>query len=319
MENSMTLRKVPVLSLKHYHSSKKEEQKEFVDALYNSFKEYGFVVIKDHNIPKELMTKAYKMQEELFKLPEEVKKKFFLNNGGQRGYTPFGSENAKGYSVKDLKEFWHIGREYKPEEAEYTMYPHNVWVPELTNFKETFTELYDLLEKTGNDVLEALTYNLDVEKDFFKVRTYNGNTVMRLLHYPPVPDHLEPNQIRAQAHSDIDLLTTLIAAQGSGLQLLDKNGKWLDIQANPDEIVINMGDMLSRITNDVLPSTIHRVVNPADPTKNTSRYSLPCFFHPRHGVMLQELPKFKGQGKKYPDIESDEFLQQRLKEIGLKK
>ena len=312
-------RQVPVLSLKDYKSQDKAVKDKFIKDLYNSFHEYGFVVVKDHSIPKNLMQKAYALQEKLFQLTLPEKNSYVQNNGGQRGYTPFGTENAKGFSVKDLKEFWHVGREYKPTDAEYSVYPKNVWPSQLPDFENTFTELYRQLESMGDELLEALTYSLNVPQDFFKQRTYNGNTVMRLLHYPPVPSHLEPEQIRAQAHTDINLLTALISAQGAGLQLLDKDGSWVEVHANPDEVAINMGDMLSRITNDVLPSTVHRVVNPADPSKNQSRYSMPFFIHPRKEVLLSELPKFQGQGTKYPDILADDFLHQRLKEIGLKK
>lgn len=311
--------KVPALSLKDYKSQDSAVREKFIQDLYNSFKEYGFVVIKDHAIPKDLMQKAYKLQEELFKLPLSTKQKYIMNNGGQRGYTPFGTEHAKDFKVSDLKEFWHVGRDYKESEPEYDYYPKNVWINEVPDFKETFKELYAKLESAGDDILEALTGPLEVDKNFFKERTYNGNTVMRLLHYPPIPEHIEPGQVRAGRHTDINLITLLISAQGGGLQLLHKNGTWVDVEANPDEIAINMGDMLSRMTNDVLPSTVHQVVNPADPAQNKSRYSLPFFVHPRKGVILSELPKFKGQGTKYPDIESDEFLHQRLKEIGLKK
>lgn len=315
----MSQRKVPSLSLKDYSSSDPAVRQKFIDDLYNSFKEYGFVVIKDHSIPIDLMQKAYKLQEQLFSLPVETKNKYIMNNGGQRGYTPFGTEHAKDAKVSDLKEFFHIGRDYKETEPEATLYPQNVWINDIPEFKDTFKKLYAQLENVGDVLLEALTPSLEVPKDFFKTRTYNGNTVMRLLHYPPIPDHLEPGQVRAGRHTDINLITLLLAAQGGGLQLQDKDGQWLEVGANPDEIAVNMGDMLSRMTNDVLPSTVHQVVNPSDPALNKSRYSMPLFLHPRKGVILSELPKFKGQGTKYPDIESDEFLNQRLKEIGLKK
>ena len=316
----MSIKKVPSLSLKDYSSKDQSLREKFIQDLYNSFEKYGFVIIKDHTIPKELLKKVYQLQEQLFNLPLDVKNKLIMNNGGQRGYTPFGTENAKGSNFKDLKEFYHIGREFKNDEPESKEYPPNAWINEIPDFKDTFIELYEKLESIGNDLLEALTYTLDVPQDFFKERTENGNTVLRLLHYPPLPDHVEPGQVRAGSHTDINLISLLIASQGGkGLMLMDKEGEWVEVDSNPDEIAINIGDMLSLITNDILKSTIHKVLNPSDPSLNKSRYSVPMFIHPKKGVILSELDKFKGKGTKYPAIESDEFLNQRLKEIGLKK
>lgn len=310
-------RVVPRLKLSHYLGKDKLLRDNFIKDLYNSFLEYGFVVIADHNIPFDLMNDTFKVQAELFKLPVDIKNKYCLNNGGQRGYTPFGQENAKGASVKDLKEFWHVGREFDNNDPDKKLYHQNVWVDELPNFKESILKLTGFLDNIGNNILEALTYSFDVDKEFFSQRVRNGNSVLRLLHYPPIADGIDPRQIRAASHTDINLITLLIASKQSGLQLLDKNGCWLDVKSDPNDLVVNMGDQLSRITNDVLKSTIHRVINPVG--ENISRYSAPYFIHPRKEVVLSALPKYEGLGEKYPDINSHDFLMERLKEIGLKK
>lgn len=315
----MSLRKVPSLNLNDYLSKDSAVRKKFVADLYSSFKEYGFVVLNNHTVPKELMAKAYVLQQQMFDLPVEEKMKYFMNNGGQRGYTPFGTERAKGEKVEDLKEFFHVGR----DNQNLGLLP-NQWPEGVPEFKETFLEIYSSLESAGDLLLEAFGEAIGVLPGYFKAITKDGNSVLRLLHYPPVPEGAKPSAIRAKKHTDINLITLLVAGSTSGLQLLDKTGDWLPVDSDVNNLVVNMGDMLSRMCgggaagSDGVPSTVHQVINP-DPSKNVSRLSLPMFIHPRSEVVLSCLPQFQATGEVLPDITAGEFLEQRLREIGLKK
>lgn len=314
----MSKRKVPSLNLNDYLSKDVDVKNKFVKDLYNAFKEYGFVVFNNHTLGHGTIDDAYKVQRAFFDLPDAVKRQYHNNKGGARGYTPFGTEQAKGSPAKDLKEFWHVGRELDKSHPDYDPEYPNFWPAELSEFKSTFMDIYSKLDEMGMVILQALGESLDVKPDFFEKIARNGNSILRLLHYPPVPEGVDPRCVRAGAHSDINLITLLIASNQSGLELLDRDGQWLPVECNQNSIVVNMGDMLSRICNDDVPSTIHRVVNPGA-EHNVSRLSMPFFLHPRPEAMLSCLPKFIGTGAKYPDIKADDFLQERLKEIGLKK
>ncbi len=312
----MEQRKVPELRLAQYLEGSESEKKEFIDQLFTGLKEYGFIVLKDHPISNELLNKAYSLSEALFSLPADTKKNYVSKKGGgQRGYTPFGVEHAKDQAVADLKEFWHVGREL-PENHKYSqVYPPNLWPSELSEFKDVFTRIYSELDRCGEIILEALTHPLGVEKNYFRKMIEDGNSILRLLHYPPLPEDRDPRAIRAAAHEDINLITLLVSASASGLELKDRDGKWLSIESDPNSIIVDSGDMLSRLTNEVIPSTTHRVVNPDD--SSTNRYSMPYFMHPHPEAVLSCLDSCKGQGAKYPDITAQDFLMQRLKEIGL--
>lgn len=311
-------RQVPTLSLKKYTHGSESEKKQFIDLLYSGLKDYGFIILKDHPVPADLFKQAYQILEKLYNQSENVKLKYFdPKNGGQRGYTPFGKEHAKDSPVMDLKEFWHVGREVAAGHAFKKYYPNNVWPDELPEFKTIFSEIYFALENTGRIMLEALTVPLDLPKDYFSKMTETGNSILRLLHYPPIPEGVDPRCIRAAAHEDINLITLLPAATTSGLQLKDRDGTWLDIDSDFGALIVDAGDMLARICNDVIPSTTHRVINPQGP--NVSRYSMPFFMHPHPEAMLSCIPACQGSGAKYPDISSHDFLMQRLKEIGLTK
>lgn len=317
-ENS-TLRKVPTLSLASYTKGSEADRAKFVDSLFTGLKEYGFIILKDHNVKPEALKKAYEILGRFYDLPEDVKKQYISPKiGFQRGYTPFGQEHAKDSPVMDLKEFWHVGRVLSEDSPLKDRYPDNIWPKEIPEFKDFFIELYASLEEAGKVMLEALTMPLEVDKDFFARMTKDGNSILRLLHYPPIPEGADPRCIRAAEHEDINFITILPAATTSGLQLKDRDGTWLDIVSEPDTLIVDVGDMLARLTNDVLPSTTHRVVNPQD-GKNERRFSMPFFMHPHPDAMLSCLPSCKGTGAKYTDITGHDFLMQRLREIGLLK
>lgn len=290
----------------------------FQQELYTGLKEYGFVVLKDHNINRDRLDEAYALAKEFFNLPLETKLKYDSGSGGARGYTAFGRENAKGNPHSDLKEFWHVGQDVAEDSPYYNEYPHNIWPTELPEFKPVFQRLYRDLETLGKTMLEALGEVMGLKKEFFRNMVTDGNSICRVLHYPSLEGLDTKNSMRAAAHADINLLTLLVGATDSGLELLDNNGNWIPVISNEDEIVLDTGDMMSRLTNDVLPSTVHRVVNPEQ--QDRSRYSMPFFLHPHSAASLECLPQCEGRtGPKYPPITAGEYLEQRLVEIGLKK
>ena len=307
--------RVPELSMKDFTEGDDKARDTFRAALFDGFKYFGFIILKDHGVDRNLLARAYDLSAQFFDLPDEEKQRFNAGPDGQRGYTPFGREHAKDSQYPDLKEFWHVGREFPAGDPLAAVYPPNVWPGQPEAFRETFLNLYTALEEAGMAMLEALAPSLDVPEDFFREMATNGNSILRLLHYPPIPDDADPHSIRAAAHEDINLITILVAANGAGLQLLDRNGDWLDVETDPDNLIVDAGDMLARVCNDVIPATTHRVVNPAGP--NISRYSMPFFMHPHSDAMLSCLESCKGDGAKYPDITAHAFLKQRLEEIGL--
>lgn len=308
--------RVPELSLKAYTHGGPAERQDFIDALMEGFQYYGFIILKDHAVGRDLLKRAYDMSAAFFALPEAEKVKLRAGVDGQRGYTPFGTEHAKDSKVADLKEFWHVGREFPPGSPLEKVYPPNLWPQKPAGFRETFLELYNALEEAGMVMLEALAPSLDLPTDYFRRMATDGNSILRLLHYPPVPTGATKGAIRAAAHEDINLITILVAANGGGLELLDRDGKWLPVETDPENLIVDAGDMLARATNDVIPATTHRVVNPPD-AANVSRYSMPFFMHPHSDAVLDCIPSCKGAGAKYPPITADAFLKQRLKEIGL--
>ena len=289
------------------------------DELGRSFAEYGFAVIRDHGIPQDLIDRAEAKSKEYFALPQEVKRKYVLEgSGGARGMTMFGIETAKGATAHDLKEFYHVGREL-PEGHPFSdvMLP-NVWPEEVDGFKETFLELYDAFDEAGAKVLTAIAKYLDIDVDWFLDSVRDGNSVMRLLHYPP-QDEPTGQHIRAGAHEDINTITLLLGAEEAGLQLQTKEGEWLDVSPKPGELVINIGDMLQRLTNGKLRSTSHRVINPAPDRASKARYSMPFFLHFRPDFEIEALENCVAEGEepKWPPISSHEYLLERLKEIKL--
>jgi len=290
----------------------------FAQELGRSFQEYGFAVIADHGIPPELIGRAESQAKAFFALPEEVKRTYALGQGGARGYTPFGIETAKGHKAHDLKEFWHVGRELTPGHSFREIMGDNVWPDEVPGFKETFLELYDTFDRTGLKVLSAIARYLGIDGDYFRDTVRDGNSVLRLLHYPP---QSEPTgeHIRAGAHEDINTITLLLGAEEAGLELLTRDGRWIPVAPKPGELVINIGDMLQRLTNGKLRSTSHRVVNPAPDRASNARYSMPFFLHFRPDFTIEALPGTVSAGEQpqWPPISSHDYLLERLREIKL--
>jgi isopenicillin N synthase-like dioxygenase len=295
---------------------------ELADELGRSFSEYGFAVICNHGIPAELVERVEAMQKALFALPAETKLAYAIpGGGGARGYTPFGKEIAKDAKVHDLKEFWHVGRSL-PEGHPLadTMAP-NVWPAELPGFRETMEAVYAAFEKAGDRVLRAIALHLGLREDWFVPTVEDGNSVMRLLHYPPLPEDAPAGAVRAAAHGDINTITLLLGAEEAGLELLTRKGEWLPIDPPPGALVVNIGDMLDRLTVSHLRSTTHRVVNPSGEAARRSRYSMPFFLHFRPDFLIDPLPQCvaASDSQPQPPITAHDFLQQRLREIGLMK
>ncbi|HEY0626148.1 MAG TPA: 2-oxoglutarate and iron-dependent oxygenase domain-containing protein [Allosphingosinicella sp.] len=291
----------------------------FAQELGQSFERYGFAIIRNHGIPQELIDRAEEKAKQFFALPEEVKRKYAIpGGGGARGYTPFGIETAKGHKAHDLKEFWHVGRELAAGHPFRDTMADNVWPEEVPGFRETFLELYDTFDRTGLKVLAAIARYLGIDEDYFADTVRDGNSVLRMLHYPP---QMEPTgeHIRAGAHEDINTITLLLGAEEAGLELLTREGKWIPVSPKEGELVINIGDMLQRLTNGRLRSTSHRVVNPAPDRASNARYSMPFFLHFRPDFLIEALPGTVADGEqaKWPPITAHDYLQERLREIKL--
>ncbi|MFC3174811.1 isopenicillin N synthase family dioxygenase [Novosphingobium bradum] len=290
--------------------------------LGGSFRQFGFAMVRDHGIDAGLIAEAWRLTAQLFALPEAEKLGWFQpGQAGARGYTPFGREIAKGAQHSDLKEFWHVGRDL-PEGHPLLgpSMPHNVWPTRPEGFRETFAALYGEFDRLGARLLGQIAVHLGLAADWFDAAVAEGNSVLRLLHYPPVPDQ-PGGAIRAGAHEDINLITLLLGAEEAGLELLTRDGRWIAVTPPPGALVINIGDMLQRLTNHVLPSTTHRVRNPVAARADRSRYSMPFFVHLRSDFPLVTLPGCISAGNpdRYPaTITADDYLQERLREIGLK-
>lgn len=291
----------------------------FSERLGRSFEEYGFAIIADHGIPDELIHRAEEKAKAFFALPDEVKRRYHIaGGGGARGYTPFGIETAKGAKSHDLKEFWHVGRELPTGHPFRGHMPDNVWPEEVESFHDTFLDLYETFDRTGLKILRAIARYLDIDEDYFVDTVRDGNSVMRLLHYPPIEG--EPgSHVRAGAHEDINTITLLLGAEEAGLELLNSEGRWMPVSPKPGELVVNIGDMLQRLTNGRLKSTSHRVVNPPPERYGFSRYSMPYFLHFRSDFLIEALPGTvpPGEQPKWPPITADDYLQERLREIKL--
>lgn len=312
---------IPVVDLNAFLSGDFSQKDAFVQQLGKAYEEVGFVAVQNHGIPDDLIIRLYKTVQQFFSLPLEKKKTYELAGlAGQRGYTSFGQEHAKGSEAPDLKEFFQYGQTIEKGAVASEVYPPNVRVDEIPGFNDIFLEAYRAFEKSGKSLLEAIALYLDLPQGYFQDKVEMGNSILRAIHYPPIVK--EPSSaIRAEQHEDINLITLLVGASADGLQILTRQGDWVPVTALPGQIVVNVGDMLQRLTNNKLKSTTHRVVNPPRELWHTSRFSIPFFLHPRSEVSLaclescvsQNIPKF------YDDITAGEYLDERLREIGLKK
>lgn len=315
------MNRIPQVNLNDYLTGDPDSKKKFINDLGKGFSEIGFIALKGHLLNDTVKESLYDEVKNFFNLSNEIKSKYIISGlASQRGFTPFGKEHAKGRNVGDLKEFWHFGQYVKNEPELDNKYPKNVIVNELEEFNSVGQKTYELLEETGRHVLGAIACYLNLDETYFDKHIFNGNSILRAIHYPPItqePDKAE----RAAAHGDINLITLLMGAQGKGLQVLSNNGEWVDAIAEDDEIIVNIGDMLSRHTNNKLKSTIHRVVNPPKDLWNSSRYSIPFFLHPRLEMPLDCLETCvdKDNPKGFDDTTAGDFLYQRLVDLGLVK
>ena len=314
MQNARMSDVIPTLSLREADSPA------FVRDLGAAYEQHGFVILTDHGMPQALIDRFLGLYKTFFAWPEDAKRRYHVpGGGGARGYTPFGIETAKGATHHDLKEFWHVGREL-PEGHAYRKYmADNVWINELTGFRDTSIEMFETFDSTGRRILRAIAAILNLPADFFEDKVQLGNSVLRVIHYPPMPP--QPTEsVRAGAHEDINVITLLLGAEEPGLQVLSKRGEWLEVNPSPGSMVVNVGDMLQRLTNGTLRSTSHRVINPKSDRARHARYSMPFFLHFNPDFPIAALPSCVGPGKPepLPPILAEEYLQERLREIKLK-
>ena len=315
------MKKIPSVNLNHFLSENEALKQKFVSEIGEAYESIGFVALKGHFLKDALVTSLYSEIKTFFDLPIAVKQQYEIPGiGGQRGYVSFGKESAKGRKQGDLKEFWHFGQFVEDDPELEKEYHPNVEVKELKNFNTVGKETYRMLEKTAKYVLRALALHLDLEETYFDAFIHNGNSILRPIHYPPITEAPEKAE-RAAAHGDINLITLLMGAQGRGLQVQNHQGEWIDAIAEADELMINVGDMLSRHTNNKLKSTIHRVKNPPKEAWGQSRYSIPFFMHPISAMKLDVLESCidADNPKQFEDITAGDFLNERLKELGLTK
>jgi isopenicillin N synthase-like dioxygenase len=314
---------IPRLDLNNYINGSAADRKQFSDDIGKAFNETGFVTITNHGLSKQLIDELYEQVKALFTLPDATKLKYEIPGlAGQRGYTGKGKETAKGFKTPDLKEFWQIGQTVTDGSPIKELYPDNIVVDELPVFNTTTREVYKKLESAGTHLLRAIAVYLNLDENYFDTKVHNGNSILRTLHYFPIldPDSVPTDAVRAGAHEDINLITLLIGASADGLELLTREGSWFPVKAYGEDLVVNVGDMLQRLTNNKLKSTTHRVVNPPRDQMKNSRYSVPFFLHPVSDMDLSSLETCINaeHPKIYPDITAGEYLDERLREIGLK-
>ncbi|WP_299064607.1 2-oxoglutarate and iron-dependent oxygenase domain-containing protein [uncultured Polaribacter sp.] len=315
------MQKIPSVNLADFLSDDSQKKQHFIEQIGHAYENIGFVALKGHFLEEKLVTELYSEIKNFFDLPLATKKKYEIPEiFGQRGYVSFGKEAAKGKKEGDLKEFWHFGQ-YVDKDSKYAKeYPDNISVDELENFNKVGKQAYQMLEKTAKYVLRSLALHLNLEETYFDKYIKNGNSILRPIHYPPIKNEPKGAE-RAAAHGDINLITLLMGAQGKGLQVQNHKGIWIDAMAAEDEIMINVGDMLARHSNNKLKSTIHRVVNPPKEMWGTSRYSIPFFMHPISDMKLDVLKNCidENNPKQFENITAGEYLEERLRELGLKK
>jgi isopenicillin N synthase-like dioxygenase len=311
---------IPVVDLSDFSGDAKKKAS-FVEALGKAYEEVGFVAVKNHGIPDQTIADLYKFTKEFFSGDNAAKKKYEIPGlAGQRGYTSFGKEHAKGSKAADLKEFFQFGQTVEDNDPIASEYPANITVAEVPSFTPTFFKAYRGFEASGSRLLRAIAVYLGLDEKYFDPFVHNGNSILRAIHYPPITS--EPlSAIRAEQHEDINLITLLVGASADGLEILSKQDEWVPVTSLPEQIVVNVGDMLQRLTNNKLKSTTHRVVNPPKEKWGSSRYSIPFFLHPKSSMSLACLPGCidAKHPKDYPDATAGEYLDERLREIGLKK
>ena len=316
-----TTHSIPSVDLADFTSGDAGRKAAFVQQLGKAYEEVGFVAVKNHGIPDELIADLYNYVQQFFKLSFDTKHLYEIPElAGQRGYTSFGKEHAKGYEAPDLKEFFQFGQTVEDNDPISAEYPDNVQVAEVPEFTPTFFKAYRGFEQSGKYLLQAIALYLGLDENYFDNKIHNGNSILRAIHYPPITQ--EPKSaIRAEQHEDINLITLLVGASADGLQILDKQENWVPVTSLPEQIVVNVGDMLQRLTNNRLKSTTHRVVNPPREKWNTSRYSIPFFLHPKSDMKLDCLDSCVTAANPlaYEPITAGEYLDERLREIGLKK
>lgn len=316
---------IPLLDLADFVSGDALKKQAFVQDLGNAFNTIGFVAVKNHGLTDEFTDALYKAVQAFFYAPDDLKRQYEIQGiAGQRGYVGKGKETAKGFKVADLKEFYHIGQPKKDDgDVVWNEYPANVFPTEFPDFETYTVKAYQTLEQAGKTLLKAIALYLNLPEDYFEDKVKNGNSILRALHYFPVPnpDEIPEGAVRAAAHGDINLITLLMGASAEGLEVLRHDGKWIPITSLPEYVVVNVGDMLDRLTNHKLKSTIHRVVNPPREKLSTSRFSIPFFMHPRSEMDLTCLDSCVSAShpKLYVDMTAGEFLHERLVELGLKK
>ena len=312
---------IPLVDLSQFINGSKEEKSQFVNELGKAFEEVGFVSVMNHGISSTLISDLYNAVEHFFKLPVESKHKYEIPGlAGQRGYTSFGKEHAKGSNAADLKEFFQYGQTIEPGQVSDEEYVSNVMVDEVDNFNTLFLQAYRAFELSGSYLLRAIALHLGLQENYFDDQIQLGNSILRAIHYPPILE--EPkSSIRAEQHEDINLITLLVGASADGLEILSKENQWLPVKAGEGQIVVNVGDMLQRLTNNKLSSTTHRVVNPPREKWSSSRYSIPFFLHPKSNMSLACLDSCisNEHPKAYDDYTAGQYLDERLREIGLKK
>jgi len=313
--------KIPSLNLNDFKSTHKDKKDKFVTQLGEAYREIGFISLKNYGLNPQIESELYQEVHDFFTLPIEKKLQYEKPElNGQRGYISFGKETAKGYKKSDLKEFWHFGQELDIDDPLFKEYEPNVFCHDLPSFNNIGRKVFNILEETGLIVLQAIALHLKLPETYFDKKVTGGNSILRAIHYPPI--ETEPKgAVRAAAHGDINLITILMGASAKGLEIQTRNGDWIKVTALPNQVVINIGDMMSRLTNNTLHSSIHQVINPQKKDWKKPRFSIPFFMHPRSEMSLNCLESCvsKAYPKKYTDITAGDFLEERIKELGLKK
>lgn len=316
------MKTIPSLDLSEFLSGNAAKKQKFVQEIGNAYQEFGFISLHNHGIEDTLIKNLYEQVQAFFQSPLSLKQKYeIVELAGQRGYTSFGREHAKNSKVGDLKEFYHIGQEVTDNDPIKKEYPDNIFPTELPQFGEITLKAYKQFETCGTHLLRAIALYLNLDEHYFDKHIHNGNSILRPIHYPPIETELPEGAVRAGEHEDINLITLLVGASADGLQVLTRSGEWISVTALPNQIVVNAGDMLQRLTNNVIRSTTHRVINPPKELLKTSRYSIPFFMHPRSDMSLACLDGCMSHAnpKQYTDMTAGQYLDERLKELGLKK